>query len=39
MKAELATAVIVLLIVFSGAPLIGVVAAGAAALLIWLGKR
>ena len=39
MKAEIATAVIVLLIVFSGAPAIAVIAAGAAALLIWLSKR
>jgi hypothetical protein len=39
MKAEFATAAIVLLIVFSGAPFIAVAAAGAAAALIWLSKR
>jgi hypothetical protein len=39
MKAEFATAAIVLLIVFSGAPFIAVAAASAAVVLVWLGKR
>lgn len=39
MKAEIATAAIVMLIVFGGAPPIALMAAGCAALLIWLANR
>lgn len=39
MKADIATAVVVMLIIFSGAPLIAVAAAVAAGLLVWLAKR